>query len=898
MRRASLLETLSIAACRVLMRLHPAAARQRYERDMVVALRDAIRDAQRRSALATLRLVLAEMGDLVASAVAGHRGAGAMARAVPYSSSGGLNVFPTWLEWRHALRRLLARPGYAAVVIGALALGIGANTVVFSVADAVLLRGAPYPNGPRLIEMYNRPLNGRLFHPGVLVAAMQEWQRQTTIFERVEGFNYASFIVTGGAEPETIGGAYVTTGLFPALDVHPSLGRLFDTAEGSPGRDRVVILSHRLWQRVFGGDPDVLRKQIVLDGRSYSVIGVMPRGFRFPAAPQLLWLPGRPPGPSRNPRWQAVALLAPGVSIDAAQARADGIATELQASQPMPAGWGLRLMPLRGTVMNDTTRQALKILLGAVAIVLLIACANVANLFLAQAIARDREMSIRAALGAGRWRMVRELLAEGMCLAAAAGAVAVTIAWWGVDAAVAIAPERITRFSASEIRFDGRAFAFTAAITFATGLLFAILPALRASRSALSPALAGRTASSARPHGRLRSALVVAEVALSVVLLVGAVLLIRSFVRLQSVEIGYNPHDLLDISVSLPADRYPLAQQKEFFGNLQRAIGSMPGVRAVTAGNGLPADASIHFAEVEVQGRPSDGKSLIIPGTEVAPDYFSTIGIPIVAGRPFTEHDSADAIIISQSMATKYFPNGDAIGARLRLDERDSWKTVIGVAGEVRQDHRQSAEISQFEIYFPLWPYRALADSPPPAAPGARVFAHLFVRAETPMALVPLIKQAVWRVEPGQPVEDGALAEHSLAKAFAEQRFALTLMSVFAGLALVLSVAGLYAVLSQVVAQRTQEIGVRVALGAQRVDIWNLIVLRGMALTAVGVLVGVASAFALSKYIQSQLYETSPTEPATIGLVAGLMLVVALAACWIPTRRAMAVDPIATLRNP
>ena len=893
MTRPSLFETLAVAVYRLLVRLHPAKAR-RYESDMVVALRDAIRDAQRRGPLAAGPLVLAEMCNLVTSSIAAHRGLGVTAAAMPGSSSGGFNVFPTWLEWRHALRRLLARPGYAAIVVGALALGIGANTVVFSVADAVLLRGAPYPNGPRLIELYNRPLSGRLFHPGVLVPAMQEWQRQTDIFERIEGFNYGSFIVTSGAEPQTIGGAYVTPGLFPALGVRPALGRLFHGEEGTPGQNRVVILSHRLWQRAFGRDPDVLGKQIVLEEHAYSVIGVMPQGFRFPAAPQLLWLPGPPPGPSRNPRWQAVALLAPGVSVEAAQERADAIATALQESRPMPAGWGLRLMPLRGTMMNDTTRQALKILLGAVTLVLLIACANVANLFLAQAIARDREMSIRAALGAGRWRLVRELLAEGMCLAAAGGALAAVIAWWGVDAATAIAPERITRFSASEIRFDGRALAFTATITFATGLLFGILPALRASRPSLSPALAGRTSTSSRRHGRLRSTLVIAEVALSVVLLVGAALLIRSFVRLQSVEIGYDPRDLLNISVSLPADRYPPPQRMEFFRNLQQAIRSMPGVRAVTTGNGLPGDAGIHFVELEIQGRPPDGKSLIIPGTDVAPDYFAAIGIPVVAGRTFREDEPADAIIISRGLAAKYFPNGDAIGARIRLDERDSWKTIVGVAGEVRQEHRQAAEISEFELYFPLWPRAETA----PVAPGARVAAHVFVRADEPMALVPLIKQAVWRVEPGQPVEDGVLAEHSLAKAFAEQRFALTLMTVFAALALILSVAGLYAVLSQVVVQRTQEIGVRIALGAQRVDIWNLIVLRGMALTVIGIGVGVAGAVALSRYIRSQLFETSPTDPPTIALVASLMLAVALVACWIPTRRAMAVDPIATLRNP
>ena len=896
MTRRPLLERLALGACRLCLRAHPAATRERYARDMLTDAGDAIRHARIRGGVVRMaQVTAAELLDLLHSGVRDRRGVRVTGSQKSRPSRGGVDVFPTILEWRHAFRRLAAQPGHAAVIVLALALGIGANTVVFSVADAVLFR-APYPNAGRLIELFNQPAGGTTFFPGLTQPAVDEWRRQTGLFERVEGFDFGTFVVTSGAEPEALPGAFVTPGLFPALGVRPALGRLFEAGDDAPGRNRVVLLSDDLWRRHFGADPGVVGREIVTDAGPYTVVGVMPRGFRFPLGPQKLWLPLS--GPARaTSRLQVVAMLPPGVSTAAAQERADVVATALQKERPMPMGWGVRVMPLRGVMTDITTRQGLRVLLGAVTLVLLIACANVANLFLAQALSRDRELTVRSALGATRWRLVRELLAEGMVLATAGGLAALVIGWWGVEAATALAPDRITRLTASEIRLDGRALLFTLIITLATGVLFAMLPAVRASRSALTPALATRTGTGGRSHTRMRAALVIGEVALSVIVLIGAVLLVRSFAKLQAVEIGYDARNLLQVSVSLPANRYTPSTQQAFFRNLEDSVRSMPGVHAVTAGDGLPAGGSIHFVKLLIEGREPETGTAIVPGSAVAPGYFSALGIRITAGRTFGEDERADAVIISESMAANYWPGGTPIGARIRLRAGDPWKTVVGVASEVHQEHRQK-HFSPFEIYTPLW--TRAADPLPPSSPatGARLPAMtLFVRAERPMALMPLIKQAVWRMEPGQPVGEGLLTEDMLARAFAEQRFAATLMTLFAGLALALAVAGLYALLSQMVVQRTHEIGVRIALGARTSDVLNLIVLRGMALTVLGICLGTGAAYMLSRYLRSQLYAIAPTDPRSFVAVAMVVTAVALIACWMPARRAVSVDPVDALRT-
>jgi len=911
MNRRSVIESCAGLFAQLVLLAHPVHTRRQNGDDMRTTVRDSVREARRRGILPAARTAAAECFDLFRTGLAARHGTRTSVPVIR-QQRGGVRVVPTWLEWRRALRRLTSAPGYSAVVVAALALGIGANTVVFSVADAALFRGLPYPNGARLVEVFNHDRSQKFSYPGLLPNVFQEWRRHTDVFDGVEGFAYTTLIVTGGEEPESIAGAQITPGLFDMLGVAPALGRDFDANEGTPGRDHVVILSDALWRRQFGPDPSALGRDIVLNDERYTVVGVMPRGFRFPAEPQKLWLPTPADGTGTLRRVEALAILKQGVTQALAQERLDGIAADLNRSQPIAAGWDVLLMEFRSARVNDTTRRALQMVLGAVVLVLLIACANVANLFFAQAIGRQRELAIRAALGASRWRLVRELLAESVLLAFTGGLAGLLFAWLGVDAAAALAPEALTRWSASVIGIDRRVLLFTLALTMSTGVLFGILPAIRASRAQSSDALKGRTTSGSGGHSRLRATLVVAEVALSVVLLVGAALLIRSFSRLQQVDVGFNPENLLSISLSVPTDRYPGPARKALFDDLSSRIARMPGVTSVTTSNGVPtAGGAIHFADalvVEGSPAPSTKKLVILPNTSAAPNFFATLGIPLLEGRTFTPDDPSATAIISRSMAQRYWPGKSAVGGRFRLSDRAEWLTVVGVAGEIRALGVDDAR-SEIEMYSPLWARRAPAAATataarpagPPAAPqkAARSFANamLLIRADKPMSLVPSIKAAVWSIDKDQPIEKIVLVEDLLAASLKEQRFALVLMTSFAVLALVLAAAGLYAVLSNLVAQRRQEIGIRVALGARTSHVMNLVVIRGLALTLLGIAIGLAGSFALARYIRSQLFEVSARDPFSFATVAIVLAAVALLASWVPTRRALSIDPATALRT-
>ncbi|HEX6976286.1 MAG TPA: FtsX-like permease family protein, partial [Vicinamibacterales bacterium] len=608
-------------------------------------------------------------------------------------------------------------------------------------------------------------------------------------------------------------------------------------------------------------------------------------------------------------RIDALALLAPGVTMQAAQERLDVIAADLNRARPIAAGWNVRLMPPRGGRVNDSTRRALEILFGAVTLVLLIACANVANLFLAQALARRREIAIRSALGATRWRLVRELLAESLLLAGAGGACGLALAWWGVGAAAALAPEQLTRWTATEIAIDRRVLFFTLGCSLATGLLFGILPALQASRSGDGGWLKGRTRTGSGGTSRTRHVLVVAEVALSVVLLVGAALLIRSFVRLSQVDVGFNPDNLLSITMSLPAAKYPQPPRRAFYDALTAAVKSMPGVQAVTLASGTPPTAGgIHFSDqFEAEGGRRYGQMLILPDTDVTPEYFATLGISLVEGRLFGANEPDESAIISRTMAEWFWPGESAIGRRVRLNPKSLWRSVVGVVGEVRQMginesrptqvRMKEAPATAFEMYSPFWtPEPAPASLSRPGGPRAFAQATFVVRAIDPMAIVPPIKAAVWAIDKDQPIGRVALVDHLMSDSIKEQRFALVLMTSFAALALVLAGAGLYATLSHLVLQRRQEIGIRMALGASVRDVLRLIVSRGAALAGVGLAIGLLSAAALSRYMASQLYEVEARDPLSFFVVALALLAIAIVACVIPTRRALSVDPAAALR--
>ena len=814
----------------------------------------------------------------------------------------GARMFPSFHDWRTAGRRILIHRGYSALVVAILALGIAINTVVFSVADSALFRGLPYPNGPRVVEVFNMDPAGKFSFPGLTPDSFDEWRAHPDVLEAVEGFGYADFVSLGGAEPEQVFGAYVTPGLFRALGVTPQRGRLFEPADGDPGRNALVLISDAFWRKRFGGSDAAIGQTVTLNDTAFTVIGVMPRRFRFPASHQMVWLPAST-GPGGRSRFEAIALLPNGVSAPAAQARLDALSERLATERPRPAGWRIRIMPPRGTRLNPPTERALQVLTVAVLIVLLIACANLANLGVAHALARKRELAVRAALGASRWRLVRELIAEHLVLGAIGGALGLALAFWGVGFAVALAPAEITLWSPNEIRIDTRILAFSAIATLVSALLFGILPAWRASRADAGEALRSRTAGGVSAHGRVRAALVIAEVALSVVLLTGAALLIRSFVKLAQLDPGFDARGLVNVSLQVATDRYPAGPaRRAFFDRVVQAVRGVPGVTAVSVANGVPtAGGNIHFGELEIEGKEKTAGEIVLPNAVVDFNYFDTLGIPILAGRALAEGDTAMTAVVGQSFARRLADGGNAVGTRFRLGERSDWYTVVGVAGEVRQSRRMERD-SSFEIYTPLWRPATTLAAPPAAATrvtgGARSFVslRLLLRARPGSAVAAPVKAAIWSVDPAQTVGEIQAVDELLAVSLAEDRFATLLMGTFAALALLLAAAGLYAVLSQLVTQRLQEIGIRMALGAATPDVARLILGQGVGLTTIGIVVGLAFAWAAARFLASQLYDVTPHDAASFTLVPVVLLGIALLASWLPARRALSVDPATVLR--
>ena len=881
----------------LLRRLHPGMP-DALRDDVAMTHRSILRDARRSGRRAALRAAAAEVLDLV---VASQRpdplrppdGGGT-------SAPGGFHMLPSAHDWKHAVRRAAARPGYSAIVIGVLALGIAVNTVVFSVADAALFRGLPYPNGARLMEVFNMDPAGRFSFPGLSPDTFAEWRTHTDIFESLEGWNYGSFVLLGGSEPQEVFGAYVTPGLFAATGVQPVLGRGFEPDDGDPGRAAFVIISHGLWQQRFGGRPDAIGRPLVLNDQPFTVVGVMPPHFRFPAAHQSVWLPT----PSRQPangRLQGIAVLRSGLTTETAQERLKTISAALTTAQPRAAGWNIRLMPLRGSTLNTWTRRGLEILTASVFVVLLIACANLANLGFAQALARQRELAIRAALGASRWRLIRELLTEHLLLGAAGGAVGLGLAVWGLRVVIAIAPAELTVWIPNEIRIDDRILVFTTLTTFGSSLLFGLLPAWRASRADAGDALKSRTGSGAVAHARVRAALVITEVALSVVLLTGAALLVRSFVKLVRLDPGFDPKGLATLALEIPTDRYPAGARRAFLERVVDAVRAVPGVSAVSVANGIPtAGGNIHFGNLQVEGKPKDPRDLVLPDAVVDPAYFSTLGIPIVDGRGFRDGDPATAAVVSESLARRLAPDGSAVGLRFRVFEQQDYYTVVGVAREVHQSRSMERE-TEYEMYTPLW--RPLPRAAPTAvvasAGAARSFVslRLIVRATGNPDLGGAIKKALWSVDASQPVDDLLPVDAVLSTSLAEDRFATVLMGSFAALALIIAAAGLYAVLSQLVAQRRQEIGIRIALGAASGDVARLVVGRGLGLTALGVAIGLAGAWAAARLVTSQLYGVTPHDPVSFVIVPLALLAIALLASWLPAKRALTVDPVEALRT-
>jgi putative ABC transport system permease protein len=804
---------------------------------------------------------------------------------------------------RFGLRMLLKSPSVSIVATIALALGIGATTAIFSVFNAVLLQPLPFPQPDSLVAVFETaPQLGRQrgshSYPNFF-----DFRAQNTVFERVSSYHGSDFIMTGRGEPARLQGAVVTADLFPLLGVQPMLGRTFLPDEDKPTETgRVVVLSHSLFQRRFGGDPSIINQPITLDGIRFTVVGVMPPAFEFPVQndPVELWTTiagdasGKEPVTAQRGAHflRVIARLKADVTQEQAQAEMTTIGARLAQQYPdTNTNRSLRIEPALTALVGDV-RPTLIILFGAVGCVLLIACANVANLLLARATGRHKEMAIRSALGASRVRVIRQLLTESVLLSLLGGAVGLLLAVWWSDLLVALGKDDIPR--AIHVGMDWRVLGFTLGVSLLTGLIFGLAPAFHSSKTELVDSLkeGGRGTSEGARRNRVRNVLVVAELAIAVVLLVGAGLLIQSLWRLQRVNSGLQPENVLTFNVVLPDIKYKTDKQSQFFIDLKQRLQTTPGAVSASWIYPLPLSDDRFVISFEIEGRPmapKDHPSADFFTTGVG--YFKTMGIPMTRGRDFDDrdkHGSTPVVIVTEKFAREFFPNEDAVGKRIRPgigtfeDEDTPWREIIAVVGDVRN--------------------RGLNTEPPAAyyVPQTQVpFSQLVGVIKTsnePSSLISAVTKEVAAMDQDVPTFAVKTMEEYLSTSVAGPRFSTTLLSIFAAVALVLTVVGLYGVMSYSVAQRTNEIGIRLALGAQSRDVLLMIVKQGGTLILLGLAIGLAGAYLATRVIASLLFGVTAKDPFTFGAVAVLLAIVALLACYIPALRATRVDPMEALR--
>jgi putative ABC transport system permease protein len=798
-----------------------------------------------------------------------------------------------WQDLRYGLRMLAKNPGFTVVAVFTLALGIGANSAIFSVVNGVLLRPMSLEAPERLIKIWEAlPAGGQ----GTASAPnLKDWREQNTVFNGIAAYQFSSLNLRGQESPERLSGATVSPNFFDVVGVRPQLGRAFQTGEDEAGRNRVALLSHRLWQRAFGGDPGVVGKEIPLNGENYTVIGVMPPDFRFPSRLTEIWVPlVIPPDlvDSRDNHWIfTLARLKPDVGFEQAREQMMTIAKRLEQQYPAAqAGRSVFLIPLQEETVQNV-RPALRALMFAVGFVLLIACANVANLLLARATSRRREIAVRTALGAGRLRLVRQLLTESLLLALAGGALGLALAKWGVEALLVLAGNFLPR--ANEVGLDWRVAAFTAALSLMTGLFFGLIPALQSSRVELQSALKeGSGAGGGAQTNLLRGALVVVEIAATLVLLIGAGLLIKSFIRLYETDLGFKAENVLTMSLALPKAKYPDSQAAAIFHQtLLERVGSLPGARSAGVINYLPLQQSGFNGDITIEGQGpyEPGRAPWAEFRAISPDYFRVMSVPLISGRFYTAQDqtnSTPVVIVNQTLARRYLSGQDPIGKRIRVIGND-WRTVVGVVGDVRQSGVTQA--ARAEVFVPI--------TQAVYAPLTQTMS-LAVRADAePEALVSAVRNAVREIDPAQPVFNVKTMEAVVADSVSDRRLNMLLLGIFAAVALTLAVIGIYSVMSYTVSQHTREIGIRMALGARPMDVLKLVVGQGMGLTLVGVGLGVAGAFGLTRLMATLLYGVTATDPLTFAAVSALLVVVALLACCVPARRATKVDPMVALRT-
>ena len=803
-----------------------------------------------------------------------------------------------WRNFRRSVRTLLKQRAFAAGVVLTLALGIGINTAVFSVVDAVLFRPLPFAQPGRLVEVWEQEPGHGFSMLALRRNQIVTWSSQHQVFERVETYELRSFVAIADKEPESIVAAAVTPGMFAMLGVVPCLGRSFAETDALPGNDRVVILSDAFWKTRFGADPAVIGRTVLLSDQQYAVVGVMPAKFKFPYRVSTFWVPltqasaERTNGPGRR---STVARLKDGMALSTAQEILDSLAPRLAAERP-DLVWKVKLWALDDHRVNSRPRQALIALLGAVAFVLLLACANAANLLLARATERQREMAVRLALGASRGQIVRLLLGECLILAVAGGTLGSLLAGLGIDALARMVPSELTFLTVANIDMDPRVLTFTIFATLLTAVGFGLVPALRLSSPDLRSALGGASgpATADRAQSRLRNSLVVIQVALSLTLLVGAGLMMRSFLGLSREAPGFDPENLIAADLSLPEHRYPTGElQKAFFGQLKTAFLEAPGVESVTLASGAPpAGGGIQFnLDIEVEGRAPIAKdtSLILPFAQVDGDYFRTLRIPILRGQPFpaeTGGDTQARIVVSEAMARYFWPNEDPVGQRIRFSKGSEWQRVVGVAGDVVHG-RPGSRFSRMAVYYP-WGRRE-------GRLGQQtVLVRTIANARKP---IPEIKGLIARMDKDQPMQRVDTVEMRLSEALAEPRFYLRIFGVFALLTLLLVSMGIYGVMAHTVARRTSEIGLRQALGAGRQDVFRLVFKQGLSLTLSGLVVGAVVALSMSRVMAAFLFGSPAVDPPTYALVGLLIVAVALGACWIPALRAARIDPADALRH-
>ena len=821
-----------------------------------------------------------------------------------YRDRRGLPLLETlFQDLRFGLRVLRKKPGFTAAAVLTLALGIGANSAIFSVVYAVLLRPLPLKDPDRLVSIEKQNPSRGWTRNSISAAEFLEWRKNSRAFANLAAFSGKTCVLTGAGDPEELPCETAESHLFPLLGVAPFRGRTFSPEEDQPGGTRVAILSYGLWQRRFGGDDNAIGKPLTINGTSYTVVGIMPASFThvytspYRATPQM-WLSGIGLSPAST--WNdyfAVGRLKPGATLKQAAAEMDSVSVRLDAAFPAIRGWRAQLFTVREIASGDE-RQILLLLLGAVTFVLLIACANVANLMLTHGAARISEFAVRQALGASQIRLIRQLLTESLLISIGGGALGVLLASWGTRGLAALAPSYLLR-SASGLAsgaVDARVLAFTFVMALGTSLLFGLGPAIRSAKPDVNESLkeTGRSSAQSIRSARVRGLLVTSEIALAIVLLAGAGLMIRTLAQLGSVNLGFHPENVLTMRVPLSGPHYKEPQaQVEFWQQLVASVATLPGVDSASVSRGLPVGHwAGQFFTTAQQPNPPAGQVPDANYVVVGADYFRALQIPLRRGRCFNEHDmqnSGRVVIVNEELARRTWPGEDPLGKQLRTGDGQStapWFSVVGVVGNVLSQGQSAGYHS--EIYVPYQQY-----------PWVLSPEHLVVRVGTsldPAALTTATVQEIHRLDRNQPVADIAPLQEAAGELVAEEKMVMSLLGAFAGLALILSAVGTYSVLAYSVAQRTREIGVRMALGAQPKNVVRLVAGEGSKLVASGIAAGIVAALALTQLMTGLLYGVRAADPLTFTSVAILIAAVSAVACYIPARRAMRVDPIVALR--